>query len=289
MKIKHWFWTILGIALSVTLIFVSLNWSHQNTTELAKIHNSKLSPVIMIPGSSASVNRFDTLVDKLNKNNKHPHSLIKIRVTTDDKLHISGRLRRGDNEPVIVVGFENNHDGYDNIKKQAKWFNTAFKFLTRQYNFNNFKAIGHSNGGLIYTAFLENYYSEYSEQVKIKQLMTIGSPYNFNEKSVRHKTQMLSDFIDDRDKIPSSLSVYSVAGTETYNSDGLVPLGSVMAGKYIYQGQVKHFTSISVSGSDAQHSDLPQNDQIIDLINRYILDPKQRPQQRQGAISLDGQ
>ncbi|KAE9564607.1 hypothetical protein FD33_GL002322 [Companilactobacillus paralimentarius DSM 13238 = JCM 10415] len=289
MKIKHWFWTILGITLSVILIFVSLNWSHQNTTELAKIHNSKLSPVIMIPGSSASVNRFDTLVDKLNKNNKQPHSLIKIRVTTDNKLHVSGRLRRGDNEPVIVVGFENNHDGYDNIKKQAKWFNTAFKFLTKQYNFNNFKAIGHSNGGLIYTAFLENYYSEYSEQIKIKQLMTIGSPYNFNEKSVRHKTQMLSDFIDDREKIPSSLSVYSVAGTETYNSDGLVPLGSVMAGKYIYQGQVKHFTSISVSGSDAQHSDLPQNDQIIDLINRYILDPKQKPQQRRGAISLDGQ
>ncbi|HIY93972.1 alpha/beta hydrolase [Companilactobacillus sp. HBUAS56275] len=289
MKIKFWLWTILGVVLSATLIIVSLNWSHQNTNELAKIHNSKLSPVIMIPGSSASVNRFDTLVGKLNKNNKHPHSLIKIRVTTDDKLHISGSLRRGDNEPVIVVGFENNHDGYDNIKKQAKWFNTAFKFLTKQYNFNNFKAIGHSNGGLIYTAFLENYYSEYSEQIKIKQLMTIGSPYNFNEKSVRHKTQMLSDFIDDRDKIPASLSVYSVAGTETYNSDGLVPLGSVMAGKYIYQGRVKHFTTISVSGSDAQHSDLPQNDQIIDLINRYILDPKQKLQRRQGAISLDGQ
>jgi uncharacterized alpha/beta hydrolase family protein len=62
-----------------------------------------------------------------------------------------------------------------------------------------------------------------------------------------------------------------------------------MAGKYIYQGQVKHFTTISVSGSDAQHSDLPQNDQIIDLINRYILDPKKLPRNQQGAISMDGQ
>lgn len=283
-KIKLWAWTILGVILAAVMITVSLNWSRTNVAEMSRLHNSRMSPVIMIPGSSASVNRFDTLVKKLNKNNRNPHSLIKVKVTTDDKLHFSGRLRQGDNEPIIVVGFENNHDGYDNIKKQARWFNIAFKQLTKQYAFNNFKAIGHSNGGLIYTAFLENYYSKYSSQIKIKQLMTIGSPYNFNEKSVHHKTQMLSDFIKNRSKIPSSLSVYFVAGTETYNSDGLVPLGSVMAGKYIYQGQVKHFTTISVSGSDAQHSDLPQNDQIIDLINRYILDPKQNLRNQRGSV-----
>ncbi|KRO00784.1 alpha/beta hydrolase [Companilactobacillus kimchiensis] len=282
MKIKTWVLTALGIILTIVLVIVSLNWSRNNVSDLMRVHNSKMSPVIMIPGSSATENRFDTLVKKLNKNNRNPHSLIKVKVTTDDKLHFSGRLRQGDNEPIIVVAFENNHDGYSNIKKQARWFNIAFKQLTKQYNFNNFKGIGHSNGGLIYTAFLENYYSSYSNQIKIKQLMTIGSPYNFNEKSVHHKTQMLSDFIEDKKKIPTSLSVYFVAGTETYNSDGLVPLGSVMAGKYIYQGQVKHFTTISVSGSDAQHSDLPQNDQIIDLINRYILDPQQKPQGRQG-------
>jgi Uncharacterized protein with an alpha/beta hydrolase fold len=286
-KIKVWFWIIISVVLSVTMVSISLNWSRASVTDLTKLHNSRLSPVIMIPGSSASVDRFDTLVKKLNKNNRNPHSLIKVRVTTDDKLHFSGRLRQGDNEPIIVVGFQNNHDGYDNIKKQARWFNLAFKSLTKQYAFNNFKAIGHSNGGLIYTTFLEKYYASYSSQIKLKQLMTIGSPYNFNEKSVRHKTQMLSDFIKNRDKIPSSLSVYSVAGTETYNSDGLVPLGSVMAGKYIYQGRVKHFTTISVSGSDAQHSDLPQNDQIIDLINRYILDPKQLPKNLQNTNNLD--
>lgn len=287
---KLFFW-LLGIFTTVVLIVVSFNWSQTNVSKLTKLHNSRLSPVIMIPGSSATQNRFDTLVKKLNRNNKSPHSLIKVYVSTDDKLKITGKLRRGDNEPIIVVGFENNHDGYSNIKKQARWFNIAFKALTKQYSFNNFKAIGHSNGGLIYTAFLENYFAKYSDRIKIKQLMTIGSPYNFNEKSVRHKTQMLSDFIAGRKNIPKNLSVYFVAGTETYNSDGLVPLGSVMAGKYIYQGQVKHFTTISVSGSDAQHSDLPQNDQIIDLINRYILDPKQKmqPRSHQESVSLNGQ
>lgn len=275
-KFKKWIWTIIGVVLSFVLIFMSLAWSRENVSDLMKWHNSKMSPVIMIPGSSATVNRFDSLVKKLNNGKKNPHSLLKVKVTNDDKLHFTGQIRQGDNEPIIVVGFENNHDGYSNIKQQARRFNIAFKALSNEYKFNNFKAIGHSNGGLIYTAFLEKYYSQYSSRIEIKKLMTIGSPYNFNEKSVHHKTQMLSDFIDDRKKLPSDLDVYVVAGTKTYNSDGLVPLGSVMAGKYIYQGRVKHYTTVSVSGSDAQHSDLPQNNQIIDLINRYILDSEQQ-------------
>ena len=82
---------------------------------------------------------------------------------------------------------------------------------------------------------------------------------------------MLSDFIKARKNIPKNLTVYSVAGTENYDSDGLVPLNSVEAEKYVYQGQVKHYTEITVTGVNAEHSDLPQNQQIVDLIQKYIL------------------
>ncbi len=168
----------------------------------------------MIPGSSTTENRFDRLVAKLNQNNSRPHSLLKVKVMNDDSLHFTRQIRRGDNEPMIVVGFENNKDGYSNIKQQARRFNIAFKKLT----------------------------------------------------------EMLSDFIRNRNKLPKNLVVYFVVETETYNSDGLVPAGSVFAGRYIYQGVVKPFTTISVSSSNAQHSSLPQNEQIVDLIKRYILD-----------------
>ncbi len=268
---KYWGW-IIGIGLFSLFLFTSLSWTRNNVHNLEQRHNSRLSPVIMIPGSSATENRFDRLVAKLNRHNRHPHSLLKVKVTNDDKLHFIGEIRQGDLEPIIVVGFENNKDGYSNIQQQARRFNIAFRELTKLYKFNNFKGIGHSNGGLIYTAFLENYYSQYSHQVRIKKLMTIGSPYNFNQGSTRYKSEMLSDFIKDRNKLPHNLTVYFVIGTETYNSDGLVPAGSVLAGRYIYQGVVKHFTTISVSGNRAQHSDLPQNEQIVDLIKRYILD-----------------
>ena len=258
----------IAVLIMIMLAIPSYLWTKQNIHELARWQNSRLSPVIMVPGSSATINRFDDMVKLLNQTDHQNHSLLKVKVFNDGKIKYYGKIRTGDNEPIIVVGFQNNHDGYSNILKQAKMFNEAFKSLQKRYYFNNYKAIGHSNGGLIYTAFLEKYYKDYD--VKMRELMTIGSPFNFGEANLKYKTQMLADFIKERKNIPKELTVFSVAGTENYDSDGLVPLNSVEAEKYVYQGQVKHYTEVTVTGVDAEHSDLPQNKQIVNLIQKYI-------------------
>ncbi|MBF7124854.1 alpha/beta hydrolase [Pediococcus pentosaceus] len=267
--------SLIGIGI---LAWPSIQWMHKNVTAISKRHDSNMSPVIFIPGSSATQNRFDGLIDKLNDRRGKRHSLLKVTVHTNDRISYSGSIRPRDNEPFIVVGFENNKDGYSNIKKQAKWFSIAFNALAKKYQFNNFKAIGHSNGGLVYTMYLENYFNR--DDISIKKLMTIGSPYNFSETSLSHKTQMLSDFIKQRKKIPKTLSVYSIIGTQNFDNDGVVPARSAEAGKYIYQGQAQHYTEITVTGNDAQHSDLPQNQQIINLIEQYIL-AKNKPRDDQ--------
>lgn len=268
---RHRMIIIVSAVVLVLLTVVSYFWSRQSVSVLQRRQQSAMSPVIMIPGSSATVNRFDTLVAKINQSDRRNHSLLKVKVYNDGKITYTGQIRQGDREPFIVVGFENNHDGYSNIKQQARMFNTAFNQLKRQYNFNNFKGIGHSNGGLIYTYFLEHYFNE--RQIRIKRLMTIGSPYNFAEPD-NWRTEMLSDFIKYRNKLPDNLQMYSVAGSENYVEDGLVPLSSVLSGKYVYQGAVKHYTQITVTGRLAQHSALPQNNEVLALIRRYILDSR---------------
>ena len=223
----------------------------------------------MIPGSSATENRFDGLVRKLNQDRRGAkHSLLKVKVWNNGRITFEGKIKKNDNEPIIVIGFENYNDGYSNIKKQAKMMNQAFEALQNKYNFNNFKGLAHSNGGLIYTAFIENYLSDYD--VKINSLMTIGTPYNFTETNIKNKSVMLADFIAAKKNIPSTLHVYSVAGTITYDSDELVPDASVSAGKYIYQNQAKSYTEITVTGEDAQHSDLPTNDEVVELVKQHI-------------------
>ena len=253
----------------IGLAVPSYSWTRKNVQKIEKFYNSKLSPIIMIPGSSATENRFDGLVTKLNQDRQGTkHSLLKVKVWNDGTITYSGSIDAKDNEPIIVIGFENNKDGYSNIKKQAKMVNQAFEALQEKYNFNNFKGLAHSNGGLIYTAFIENYLGDY--EVDLKTLMTIGTPYNFTETNIKNKSEMLADFIKAREAIPTTLHMYSVAGTITYDSDELVPDASVSAGKYIYQNQAASYTEITVTGEDSQHSDLPTNDEVVALIKQHI-------------------
>jgi len=50
-----------------------------------------------------------------------------------------------------------------------------------------------------------------------------------------------------------------------------VPFDSVNRGKYLFQDQVKGFTQITVTGANANHADLPENQQIVALIRQDLL------------------
>jgi Uncharacterized protein with an alpha/beta hydrolase fold len=268
-KNKNFKYLIAMLLFFIILGIPSYIWTRKNVTTLAGRYNSPMTPIIMIPGSSASANRFDDLVKTINNKYGEHHSILKLTVHTDDSITYSGKIRANDTQPFFVVGFQNNEDGYSNIKKQARWFNIAFNAIKKRYRFNSFNALGHSNGGLIWTMFLENDFND--SNLNINQLLTVGTPYNFEEKNTSNHTQMLNDLIKKRDKIPNNMTYYSIAGTQLYSDDGIVPLGSVDAGKYIYEGQAKHYTLITLTGNKAQHSDMIASNQFITIFHQYII------------------
>ncbi|MDF7639777.1 alpha/beta hydrolase [Lactobacillus sp. ESL0791] len=268
-------WLLLLIALLVLLAVPSFFWMKNSNRARAERSKSPLSPVIMVPGSSATTERFNQLIAQLNRATLMKHSVLKVNVSTAGKLSYSGEINKNDEEPFIIIGFKNNKDGYANIKKQAAWLDLAFASLTKNYKFNNFKAFGHSNGGLIWTYWLEHYYADYADEITMKRLMTLGTPYNFSEKNTSNRTQMLESFVKYRSRIPKDLVVYSLSGGKNYESDGIVPESSVAAGKYVFQNQVKNYTAMTVTGKEADHSDLPQNKQVVQLIRQYLLKREQ--------------
>lgn len=270
---KKGFTALIFLLLALIVLGVpTYFWTKKNVSTLAGRYNSPLSPIIMIPGSSASANRFEGLVSTINKKYDEHHSLLELTVHKDDSISYKGSIRSNDTRPFIVVGFENNADGYSNIKEQARWMSIAFDALKNRYKFNNFDSFGHSNGGLIWTYYFEHYFDD--DTINVHRMMTVGSPYNFEEKDQTKRTQMLTEFVKNKDKLPKELTYYSIAGTKVYTDDGIVPIGSVEAGKYIFEGNIKHYTLITLTGSNAEHSDMLTNAQFISLFHQYIINDR---------------
>ncbi|CAK8054541.1 alpha/beta hydrolase [Eupransor demetentiae] len=278
---------VFGATLLVVIACFSSIWiTKQSHSGGKQIRNMRIAPVVFVPGSSASINRFDDLFTALNKGRraKDKYSVLKVLVKKNNKLVYSGKVTDANHQPFIVVGFEDNSDSYANIKRQGKWLDIALTDLKKRYHFRQLSAVGHSNGGLDWTEYLENYYS--SSDFSIDTLMTLGTPYNFSETSITKPTDMFRDFRDGATSLPSSLTVYSIAGSEDYTTDGLVPVQSVLAGKYIFQNHVKTYTQITVSGSNAQHSDLPDNTEVIQLIQEYVLGDNNSANHRRARNAL---
>ena len=128
------------IAIILSLLFMSViayyghNWVINMDDKESKLRNSRLKPIIFIPGSNADINRFNSLISKLN-NTEPKHSILKVQVNTDGSLDYFGSLNSKDLRPFIVIGFKNNNDGYSNIKKQYEWLNIAMNDLQTRYHF----------------------------------------------------------------------------------------------------------------------------------------------------------
>ena len=230
----------------------------------------EIRPIIMIPGSSATENRFNRMVKKLNRNQHPHHSLVRIKVWNDGHMTYRGHLRKKDKQPIFVVGFQNNRDGYENIKQQAAMFNSALTVLRDKYSFNSFKALGHSNGGLVFTVFLQQYLANHFG-LEVEKLLTIGSPYNLNKKNLNHRVSMLDDLVADQGKLPKKLHHLSILGIFFRDGDGIVHRSSVEAGSLIYKGKIASHREVVITGKDAHHSSLPQNEQVVDLIREFLL------------------
>lgn len=221
-------------------------------------------PVIFVPGSDGTVEGFNGTFARLKR--QATRHVLKVTVLKDGHLKTTGHFDQKAHHPVIVIAFENNADGDQNVFKQSNWFKLAVSKLAKQYHFTHFGGVGYSNGGLVLTRYAERSGSG----PKITRLLTLGTPYNGMSEHINQETPMLADLKSRRQALPKALVVYSVGGTINDENDGIVPAASVAAGRLIFQKQVAEYMTISVSQRQAAHTQLQDNPTVISLIQQLM-------------------
>lgn len=233
-------------------------------------NRSVATPTIMIPGTNGTSEAFDGLIKKL----KHKNSgveVVKLTVNPKGKVAVKGTFDSSVKHPVIVVAFEDASD--PSLPQQAAWFQKALKYAQSEYHFQKFNCVGYSNGGLIATGYLENEVK--NKDPKMVQLLTLGTPFNdvswdynavnSNFQQPLVKSPLLKTYLKEKKQIPSDLKMINLSGNVAQqNTDLIVPLTSVLAGRLLYQ-KVDSYQEITLT-KDADHIQLVQNQKVADLI-----------------------
>ena len=136
----------------------------------------------------------------------------------------------------------------------------ALTYLLDHYHFTEFKAVGHSNGGLVLTGLLESGFLE-KKKVTVSKLVIIGSPYQFNQ-------EMYDDFQKWKHRLDKEVEVLNFVGSFAGKSDGIVPLSSAQAAKSIFDNQT--YTEVNLNGRKAHHSALPTNPDLVKQLSLFL-------------------
>lgn len=99
-------WLAIVLVLLVALAIPGYSWMKADNHARAERRKSLLSPVIMIPGSSATTERFNQLVKQLNQNTPTKHSVLKIKVSTNGTLSYSGKIFFTDDNPANLQNLQ---------------------------------------------------------------------------------------------------------------------------------------------------------------------------------------
>ena len=233
------------------------------------------TPTIFVPGTNGTVNRFDSLISQLKTENQG--NVLKITVNKDGSITKKGSLTADDSQPIIVVGFEDSSD--ETLDIQGKWFQQALAEIQKHYHFDSYNYVGHSNGGLVITSYLEEF--QEATDPSLAKLVTIGTPFNdttttYNDEvtsftKIKQTSDLLAGYLESIENIPETIQMMNIAGeVDDTASDNTVPVQSVFSGRYIYQEQIESYQELLIKGKDTDHSALVENQQVIDELKAFF-------------------
>lgn len=264
---------IVGVILMLFLLF------QKSLTAFAEKFTSTSDPVaiqtptIFVPGTNGTVNRFNGLIKALDSK----ADVLKVTVATDGTVSSKGKLTSTTEHPIIVIAFEDSSD--ETLPVQGKWYQLALHYIQEKYSFETYNYLGHSNGGLVITSYLEEF--QQTGDPELVKLITLGTPYNDTSKKyneavtsftqLKETSDLLKGYLTNLENIPDTIEMLNIAGeVDDTASDNTVPVQSVFSGRYIYQDQVAEYQEVLIEGENTSHSELVENQKVVQLLKDFF-------------------
>ncbi|AII39863.1 MULTISPECIES: alpha/beta fold hydrolase [Enterococcus] len=251
----------------------------EKTVESSKVIEKTTIPTLFFHGYSGTENSFKGMLQRLEKNQKAVKELVLI-VGADGQIQAEGDLSGKADNPMVQVLFEDNKN---NEWNQAEWIKSCLLYLKENEGIDKVNIVGHSMGGVSALRYL----GTYGQDTSLPQVQTftaIGAPFNdFVDDSGQSLTEELAkgpavvssryqDYQQMIGNMPTTTRFFLIAGQldEADLSDGTVPLNSALA---VYALLKQHGNEVEekiVKGENAAHSMLHENQEVDQLVSRFV-------------------
>lgn len=268
----------------IIILFVIITISIFKFNDNRKIsHNDRSHiPTFYLHGYAGTGNSMKLLVNAAYQLDNEK-DVVRARVSRNGMVTFEGNLNFNAKNPIIDIILEDNTN--KDLNKNAQWIRNVIIATMTQYHFNKFNFVAHSMGNQSFSYYMLNYGDDLHLPKLNKQVSLAG---NFNgevdinglDLNITLNNQgkpnlMLKDYKDilpmkhEYPKDAHVLNIYGDIGDGTH-SDGRVTNVSSKSLEYLLGDHIASYETFKVTGPQAEHSELHDNQIVIDKINTFL-------------------
>lgn len=287
MKAKKLFSIVLAVLIT-TVGLVACTAKNTNNAKAVKTIQSKripqnnyMTPTFFFHGFGSSVNAEKHMVNAAQKRGV-THSIMTAIVQSDSSVKLSGRIARHAKNPIVMVGYRDNRNG--NFNTDARYAYNAIKAVQNRYGFRQMNLVRHSMGNMDIMFLLRNYGKRRNFPILRHQVDLAGhfngirgiQPEAYSSLTSNGRPRRMEanyrTLLKLRKTYPKTASVMNIYGDlrNGTRSDGDVPVNSARSLKYLVSSRARHYEEHEIVGKAAQHSRLHRNNQVDNLLIKFI-------------------
>lgn len=272
----------------IALLFVLTGCQSKNSSapepSAVKAKLSKTTPTFFLHGWGSSINAEKQMTNAAKKAGV-TNTIITVIVDKSGKVKIDGDIPENAQNPIIMVGFENNKN--IDFKQDATYAYDAITTVSKKYGFKKMNLVAHSMGNMAIMYLLLDYGNKQDLPKLQKQVDIAGhfngingmdnmypmsnSPLDSQGKPLRMSKEY-KEFMKLRQTYPKNAEVLNIFGDvqDGTKSDGPVPVVSARSLRYLVSPRAKSYQELLIKGKMGQHSQLHENKQVDKAIIRFL-------------------